>query len=235
MHSFQPPPSNQISINRQFQSPNFDKRLIAVEFVVLHYTACNLQETLNIICDPERKVSAHIVIDDTGEIYETVQCWHNEVMRAWHAGKSTYFDGQRKWESFNDFSIGIELVNLNGNIFAYSDKQYKSLAQIIAHLMHQHKALQNPERIVGHEQVSGWRGKIDPGWKFDWNRLFTTCYPNQPHPLRKPALSEEKRLDIEEYLAALSPQEQTSADFWTELNSSLESDLRRSREQNAPQ
>ena len=43
--------------------------------------------------------------------------------RGWHAGAS-------EWEGvqgLNDCSIGIELVNYNGNVFPFTEAQYRSL------------------------------------------------------------------------------------------------------------
>ena len=48
-----------MNANRQFRSPNFDAVQIPVEFLVLHYTAENLQDTLEIFKDTNRKVSSH--------------------------------------------------------------------------------------------------------------------------------------------------------------------------------
>ena len=40
-----------MNVIRQFRSPNFDPVQIPVEFLVLHYTAENLQSTLGIFMD----------------------------------------------------------------------------------------------------------------------------------------------------------------------------------------
>ena len=171
-------------------SPNFTDLDIPVEFVVLHFTAATLQRTLEIFTDAGSEVSAHLVIDRDGSIYELVPCLGGTARRAWHAGKSrmevsTNGDSQLV-ESFNDRSIGIELVNVNGNIFPYTEAQYASLFGVIERLKSLYPALGRPEAIVGHEQIAGFRGKSDPGLCFEWERLFAVCYPNLGAPRRAP-------------------------------------------------
>jgi N-acetyl-anhydromuramyl-L-alanine amidase AmpD len=172
------------------RSPNFTDLDISVEFVVLHFTAATLARTLEICTDPASEVSAHLVVDRDGSIYELVSCLDGSARRAWHAGKSrmevsTNGDSQLV-ESFNDRSLGIELVNLNGNLFPYTEAQYASLFGLIERLKSLYPALGRPEAIVGHEQVAGFRGKSDPGLCFEWDRLFAVCYPNLGAPRRIP-------------------------------------------------
>ncbi len=172
------------------RSPNFTDLDIPVEFVVLHFTAATLQRTLDIFTDAGSEVSAHLVIDRDGSIYELVPCLGGTARRAWHAGKSrmevsTNGDSQLV-ESFNDRSIGIELVNVNGNIFPYTEAQYASLFGVIERLKSLYPALGRPEAIVGHEQIAGFRGKSDPGLCFEWERFFAVCYPNLGAPRRAP-------------------------------------------------
>jgi N-acetylmuramoyl-L-alanine amidase len=170
------------------RSPNFTDLEIPVEFVVLHFTAATLERTLEIFMDTASEVSAHIVIDRDGSIYELVPCFGGSARRAWHAGKSrmevaTNGDSQLV-ESFNDRSIGIELVNGNGNLFPYTEAQYASLFGVIERLKALYPLLGRPAAIVGHEQIAGFRGKSDPGLCFEWDRFFAVCYPNQGTPRR---------------------------------------------------
>lgn len=157
--------------------------------MVLHFTACSLERTLRLFMSKEAEVSAHIVIDRDGAIYEVVECFGGSAKRAWHAGKSRWEvsrGGDRvPVESFNDRSIGIELVNYNGNIFPYTEAQYASLFAVIECLRGLYPNLSHPESIVGHEQIAGFRGKSDPGRCFEWARLFSVCYPDQGAPERR--------------------------------------------------
>lgn len=177
-----------MQVSRTVRSPNFTDVAIPVRYVVLHFTAAPLTRTLGILTDPATEVSAHLVIDRDGTVYELVECLSGVAKRAWHAGKSrlevTSGPRQEVIEGFNDFSIGIELVNLNGNIFPYTEAQYSSLVSLIEVLKGLYPALRQPEAIVGHEQIAGFRGKSDPGRLFEWSRLFAVCYPGQGAPER---------------------------------------------------
>lgn len=211
-----------MNINKSQNSPNFDNKEILPEFVVIHYTACSLQSTFDIFKDPQRKVSSHLVISEEGEVFEIVQCWDQPPLKAWHAGESTFSDGTKTWQAFNDFSIGIELVNLNGNLLPFSEKQYTALVETILHFKQRFPALLDPARIVGHEQIAGFRGKVDPGWLFDWSRLFSACYPNEPQPERKPRLAAELREVVQKFVSCLSESEIKKPELWQALSSTLE-------------
>lgn len=215
-----------MQINRTIKSQNFTSVPITVEFLVLHYTACSLNEAFEIFCAPENGVSTHLIISETGEVFELVQCWDDKVMQAWHAGRSHFNDGQRRWENFNDFSIGIELVNLNGNIFGYSPEQYQSLYEIISHFKGRYKVLENPARIIGHEQIAGWRGKIDPGWMFDWDSVYFASYSGCVHPERTPALPSNIRDREIAALDCLPSAKRESPRFWPDFNLNLETIVR---------
>jgi len=72
--------------------------------IIIHYTAgISGESAANWLADPASKVSAHVVIDRSGKIYQIIP--FSKV--AWHAGQSAY--GGRT--GFNTFSIGIELDN----------------------------------------------------------------------------------------------------------------------------
>lgn len=177
------------------RSPNFTDLEIPVEYVVLHFTATTLERALEIFMDPRSEVSAHLVIGVDGSVYEVVPCLDGAPRRAWHAGRSRLEvgspGGREVVEGFNDRSIGIELVNLNGNLYPYSEAQYRSLFAVIERLKARYPALATPEAIVGHEQIAGFRGKCDPGLRFEWGRLFGVCYPNQGAPERPPVCTPE--------------------------------------------
>ncbi|MDP0561638.1 MAG: N-acetylmuramoyl-L-alanine amidase [Candidatus Endonucleobacter sp. (ex Gigantidas childressi)] len=163
---------------------NLDSWEIPVEYLVLHYTAVDLQDTLTIFTTPDKIVSAHIVIDVDGSIYELVDCLDGKALRSRHAGPS-YWNGEDCIrERFNDFSIGIELVNYNGNIFPFSDNQYTALIDVIILLQKHYPQLTDPNRILGHEHIAGYRGKADPGLCFDWPKLFMHCFSAKKSPPR---------------------------------------------------
>src|SRR5262245_3532767 len=92
-----------------YPSANFDERPMGIEVdtVVLHATVLNtLDQVIEHFSNPASKVSCHYTIDRNGTIAAHVL----EDKRAWHAGQSRMKDGRT---GVNDFSIGIELVNLN--------------------------------------------------------------------------------------------------------------------------
>ena len=181
-------------VSKKYHSPNFQKKIINVEFVVFHYTAQSLKESLKIFLSPgQSSVSCHLLIDEEGEVYELVDCWNGSCKKAFHAGRSSLIDSKgKKWEDFNNSSLGIELVNWNGNIFHFSENQYKSLFEVLLHLKNIYPILENPERIVGHEHIAGFRGKSDPGYLFDWKRLFKAVYPEKQEPKRIPILTKKQ-------------------------------------------
>ena len=152
-------------------SKSFDDTEISVEYIVIHHTAVSLEETLEIFDSEEQEVSAHLVIDTEGGVYEIVPCLDCNPKRAWHAGESKLVCGDEILERFNDFSIGIELVNLDGNIHKYPDKQIDVLITVIKDLQERYPSLSDPSRIIGHEEIAGFRGKIDPGKLFPWKKV----------------------------------------------------------------
>lgn len=75
---------------------------ITPKFIVIHYTAGGSAKS-SIQAMESRGVSAHLVVDRDGSIFQTVDF----NMRAWHAGKSS-------WQGYRDLnwhSIGIEVCN----------------------------------------------------------------------------------------------------------------------------
>ena len=99
------------------------------------------------------QVSAHFYIDRTGALWQLVSCDH----RAWHAGASSH-QGR---DNCNDFSVGIELEGLEGELF--EPPQYETLAVLCAALGQAYGI----EHIAGHEHIAPGR-KSDPGIGFDW-------------------------------------------------------------------
>ena len=180
-------------IHKKALSCNYDLVKIKVEFLVIHYTSVSLSKTLEIFQNPSSKASSHLVVDKNGTIYELVPCLKdNNCFRAWHAGDSCWETEGKKWKQFNNFSIGVELVNRNGNLYKYTEEQYNSLQTLMKKLKHLYPALRNPNRILGHEHIAGYRGKVDPGYYFNWQVFFNMNYSGKT-PLREPILPEKPR------------------------------------------
>ncbi len=129
------------------------------DMIVLHYTAMQSAEAaLERLCDPEVEVSAHYLICEKGTVFQMVA----EDMRAWHAGAG-------RWGEVSDVnsrSIGIELANRGDHPF--SEPQMAALEGLMAGIMARWNIA--PERVIGHSDMAPGR-KIDPGSRFDWQRL----------------------------------------------------------------
>ncbi|MFQ5606045.1 MAG: N-acetylmuramoyl-L-alanine amidase [bacterium] len=160
--------------------------------IVIHYTAGPTAESaIRTLTDPNKKVSAHLVIARDGGITQLVP--FNAV--AWHAGKSSY-DGR---SGFNKYAIGIEIVNAgrltkSDNLYlAWFGKAYQEDEVMFAVHRNEHSATYwhrySEEQIaiteeicsllrqdypithiLGHEEISPNR-KIDPGPAFPLDKL----------------------------------------------------------------
>jgi len=126
---------------------------MAIDAVVLHATAGGLSGTLGWFANPTSGVSAHYVVAKNGQIYQMVE----EKDRARHAGSSRY-QGR---EDFNDFSVGIEIVNLNDGVDPYPAAQFDAVVDLVDYVAAKYQV--QPEWIVTHAQISGaLTGKTDP-------------------------------------------------------------------------
>lgn len=150
-------------VHRENASPNHDARALPVSMVVLHYTGMQTAaEAEARLTDPSAKVSAHYLIDETGEVVALVP----EHRRAWHAGRSF-------WRGINDInsaSIGIELVN-PGHEWGYCPfpaAQMEALLPLLARIVREYDVPR--ANVVGHSDVAPAR-KEDPGELFDWPLL----------------------------------------------------------------
>jgi len=146
------------------QSPNCDKRSKSaiVDTIVVHSTAIpSLEKTTEVFQrSKENPVSAHFTIGKDGSIVQNVSTFD----RAWHAGVSKDAAGR---PSVNQYSIGIELVNLDDGKDGYPEPQLMALCGIIAEMKRRFPIKQ----IVSHEFIAIPPGrKIDPA-AFPWKRL----------------------------------------------------------------
>lgn len=148
---------------KQVPSPNFDDRKSAIDMLVFHYTGRpDLKESLAWLTDPVKKVSAHYLIGEAGEVFQLVE----ESKRAWHAGVS-YWAGKT---DINSCSIGIEIHN-PGHEFGYQEfpeRQIESLVSLSKEIIARHSIPRT--RVLGHSDIAPNR-KQDPGEKFPWEIL----------------------------------------------------------------
>ncbi|MFI4999548.1 MAG: N-acetylmuramoyl-L-alanine amidase [Reyranellales bacterium] len=146
-------------------SPNHAPRPAGaeVDVLVLHYTELPLQESLDILRDDtrEHRVSAHYVLAEDGTAYRLVP----EDRAAWHAGRSSW----RGREALNATSIGIEIVNLDGDRHDYPPQQIAALIELCRAILARHPEIV-ARNVVGHSDIAPQR-KIDPGRRFPWATL----------------------------------------------------------------
>lgn len=142
-------------------SPNFgDRRSGAVpSLIVLHYTGmASCAEARERLCDPTFEVSAHWLLSEQGAAEALVP----EPLRAWHAGAGGW--GGRS--DINSHSIGVELANTGSQPFP--EPQMAALEGLLAGIMARWAI--PAHRIIAHSDMAPDR-KIDPGRRFDWQRL----------------------------------------------------------------
>lgn len=147
------------------KSPNFDDRNehSKINILLMHYTGMKTaQDALDIMCNPEKSVSAHYMVYEDGEIVNLVP----EEKRAWHAGISCWHG----ISSLNHTSIGIEIVN-PGHEWGYVPfpaKQMDSVLELSKGILSRNDI---PARnVIAHSDVAPSR-KEDPGELFDWGYL----------------------------------------------------------------
>jgi N-acetylmuramoyl-L-alanine amidase len=167
--------------------------------IIIHYTAgISGESSANWLANPTSKVSAHVVIDRSGQIYQIVP-FHKV---AWHAGPSAY--GGRP--GFNNFSIGIELDNAgylkrDGNAYVseygqqyapadviqarhrnenftrfwhtYTDEQLLACRDLCLALLETYPEI---DQILGHDEISPGR-KQDPGPAFPMHHFRNSIIP----------------------------------------------------------
>ena len=143
-------------------SPNCDERPagLVVDTVVLHATVLNtLHDVIEHFSNPDTKVSAHYTIDRDGTVVGHVA----EDKRAWHAGPSKMKDGRT---CVNDFSIGIELVNLNNGEDPFPTLQIQAMKDLVRGILERHPI----RHIVTHYECADPPGRksdpkgFHPGW-----------------------------------------------------------------------
>ena len=185
------------------ESPNRGEAFAAGELdsVILHYTAgASVEEAVEILCDRERQVSAHLVVGRGGELTQLLPF---DVI-AWHAGESCW--GERR--SLNRYSIGIEIVNAgqleprDGGFANWKGDTYPR--EEVVEAVHRHQtepshwhrftaaqvaAVEDVCRllvrdygivhILGHDEVAPQR-KVDPGPAYPLDLMRARLLPAPP-------------------------------------------------------
>ncbi|MDQ8039170.1 MAG: N-acetylmuramoyl-L-alanine amidase [Rickettsiella sp.] len=164
--------SDDLIIDQTHPSPNYNQRVF---FLVLHYTAEDLDKSLKTLTDGTSKnpVSAHYLIPETNinkerRIFQLVK----ESERAWHAGISTW----QNRTNLNDTSIGVEIVNLGykdeegiRKWYPFTNYQIESVIELAKIIVERYQIF--PTRFIGHSDIAPGR-KVDPGPLFPWEKLY---------------------------------------------------------------
>jgi N-acetylmuramoyl-L-alanine amidase len=104
------------------------------------------------------------VVAKDGRVFQMVE----ERKLAHHAGASQ-FQGK---EDFNDFSIGIEIVNLNDGQDPYPADQFEATVELVSYLVEEYEI--ERQWIVTHADIST-AGKTDPRG-FPTHELISRVY-----------------------------------------------------------
>lgn len=126
-------------------SPNHsDRRGVVVDTIMVHSTGGSLRGSLEWLCNPNSKVSAHYLIARDGTVYKLVP-----VSRAaWHAGRC-------RVPNANSRSIGIEMEQLPGD--EWTSSQHDVLLRLVRVLK---RTVPTIRYLVGHKE---WNArKVDP-------------------------------------------------------------------------
>ena len=128
----------------KYPTPNFDQeKTNEILGVILHHTAePSIENALNILSSPEKKVGTHVVIDTDGTRYVMA----DPSVVTYHAGYSV-LDGR---DSCNYFTIGIEFQGntLNSPL---TDEQIASGIEYLIPLIEKYRI--PLESIVTHQMV----------------------------------------------------------------------------------
>ena len=146
-----------------------------VTCLILHHTAGSLPSSLDILQgkDPKHKVGVHYLVTD--EPKPRVIRMVPENLAAYHAGKS----GWGKLTNLNQNSIGIEIINYDGNVYPYSDAQAEIIFALCDEIIRRHDI--KPWNVLAHSDIAVGR-KVDPGSKFPWAKLASLGIGAWPLP-----------------------------------------------------
>lgn len=144
-------------------SPNFSPRPedAVIDTIVLHHTAGpTLAGTVKWFTMPESQVSAHFTVGKDGSIVQMVSC----LNRGWHAGNSADYKGRK---NVNDFSIGIEIVNVGNGKDPYPEAQIRAVELLCEVLIDFYPIRQ----ITSHEFIAEPEGRKNDPIDFPWQRF----------------------------------------------------------------
>lgn len=135
-----------------------------VDTIVLHHTAgSTLTGVVKWFAMEESRVSAHFTVGKDGSIAYHV----NPFYRAWHAGASRDPQGR---DNVNNFSVGIEIVNVGDGKDPYPPVQVRTVALLCAYLVrHRHEG--QIKQIISHEWIAVPTGRKNDPINYPWDSL----------------------------------------------------------------
>ncbi len=149
------------------ESPHYNNRPVdvVVDTIVLHHTAGpTTASCVRWFENPESQVSSHYVVGKDGSIIQMV----NPFYRAYHAGVSRDIRGK---ENLNNFSIGIEIVNMGNGTDKFTPDQVMAVRLLCGYLS-RHKYRNQIHQIVSHEYIAVPPGRKNDPLDYPWESLY---------------------------------------------------------------
>lgn len=147
-------------------TPHFNGRPAdaVVDTIVLHHTAGDsLDGVVKWFQNPDSKVSAHFTVGKDAKIAMHV----NTFYRAWHAGVSRDKFGRG---NVNDFSVGIEIVNVGDGKHPYPPAQVEAVRLLVSSLCH-YRYKGQIRQITSHEYIAEPQGRKNDPIDYPWATL----------------------------------------------------------------
>ncbi len=143
-------------------SQGSEPRHAPITMLILHHTAGSLASSYDVLQGrlPHHQVGIHYLVTD--EPQPRVIRMVPEDREAFHAGHSAW----RNLESLNQYSIGIEIVNLDGNVHPYPAAQKEVVLKLCEDILKRNPGIK-PTEVLAHSDIAVGR-KIDPGSFFPW-------------------------------------------------------------------
>lgn len=148
-----------------------------ISSIIIHDTEVDYDTTLSIFQNPLKYASIHYVVREDGHITQMVR--GHDI--AWHAGNWT----------FNQSSIGIELIGVAEDPSHYTDAQYAATGALVRYLCDTWDIPRDRDHVLAHEDLPGGTAQgqaamhWDPGAYYDWAQLQRETGMRAPQPTRK--------------------------------------------------
>jgi N-acetylmuramoyl-L-alanine amidase len=197
--------AHRITTARYVPTVNQSSHEIEPRYLLTHYTANGgMQDTIDWFRNEKSNASAHLIIGRDGELVQMVDF----NRKAWHAGESRWGDTwalnecsigvelvnwgpltmrngllipwTRNESDAVDISDAIQLRRTkDGKLMwwqRYTDEQLEVYFNVAREVFRNYDLIDS----LGHEDVSGFRGKQDPGPAFPLRQLLEFCFSDVP-------------------------------------------------------